>query len=55
MAKKEKNDQLLIKINKDVKKKFISLWKQKTLQLAGKSGNLWKITSQNGRNLGKMT
>lgn len=25
MSKKEKNDQLLIKINKDVKKKFISL------------------------------
>ena len=25
MAKKEKNDQLLIKINKDVKKKFINL------------------------------
>ena len=25
MAKKEKNDQLLIKINKDVKKKFINI------------------------------
>jgi hypothetical protein len=25
MAKKEKNDQLLVKINKDVKKKFIAI------------------------------
>lgn len=28
MAKKEKNDQLLVKINKDVKKEFIKVCKQ---------------------------